>query len=109
MDAVVEGLFLQDVQLEMCKFPGPIRIFCKILDVFREKLVNHFFADAAWLKQPVQVDAAYFDGPEFTLYDDLSEIFVALAPKDQSTESFSVNNDADYHLWPIRYLQEQLK
>ncbi len=43
MDAVVEGLFLQDVQLEMCKFPGPIRTFCKILDIFREKLVNHFF------------------------------------------------------------------
>lgn len=114
MDAFVEGPFLQDVQLDVCKFPGPIRTFCKILDNFREYLLNHFFAEAMWIEQSAQVDPAYFDGPAFTLYSDLRGLFAALDPNDHSESSsessvIMLNDEADYHLWPIKYLQEQLK
>ena len=114
MQALVEGLLLLDAQLDNHKFPTTIRNFCKVLDIFRVKLVGHFLKAPRF--QPdmsVKVDADYFGLTAFTMYDDLLDIFAAsgLDPNSQSSNSAAMfdQNVQDYYLWPIKLLQDQLK
>lgn len=111
--ALIDGLFLQDAQLDRCKFPTTVRKFCKILDIFREKLVGHFLKAPQILpNMSVVVDADYFGWPVFTMHDDLLDDFATsgLAPNDQSSSELGAMSDnVDYHLWPIKLVQDQLK
>ncbi|KJA13396.1 hypothetical protein HYPSUDRAFT_195778 [Hypholoma sublateritium FD-334 SS-4] len=110
--ALVDGLFLQDAQLDRYKFPATVRNFCKILDNFRDKLVGHFLkASQTSPNMSVVVHADYFSRPEFTTHDDLLDDFgtLGLAPNDQSSsQSSAMFKNVDYHLWPMKLLQDQL-